>query len=134
MWTDRNSSSVVEHGIAGPRVTGSIPVCSFFYFHPSFNNLSFIFFIQIFHHPFILSFNNLFHYVEYESYNNIWVYKLSKLFSLRNRNAFKQIHHKLNSINTSTYECQFTHLPYFLDRDICLFQQYIIYYFLHFLI
>ena len=26
-----NSSSVVEHGIAGPRVTGSIPVCSFFY-------------------------------------------------------------------------------------------------------
>ena len=27
----RNSSSVVEHGIAGPRVTGSIPVCSFFY-------------------------------------------------------------------------------------------------------
>jgi hypothetical protein len=25
----RNSSSVVERGIAGPKVTGSIPVCSF---------------------------------------------------------------------------------------------------------
>ena len=25
-----NSSSVVERGIAGPKVTGSIPVCSFF--------------------------------------------------------------------------------------------------------
>lgn len=27
----RNSSSVVERGIAGPKVTGSIPVCSFFF-------------------------------------------------------------------------------------------------------
>ncbi len=28
----RNSSSVVERGIAGPKVTGSIPVCSSFYY------------------------------------------------------------------------------------------------------
>ncbi len=27
----RSSSSGVERGIAGPKVTGSIPVCSFFY-------------------------------------------------------------------------------------------------------
>ena len=32
MW-NRNSSSVVERGIAGPKVTGSIPVCSFFYYN-----------------------------------------------------------------------------------------------------
>ncbi len=61
-------------------------------------------------------------------------YQLSKLFSMRNRNAIKQIHHKLNSINASTYECQFTHLTYLLTRNICLLIQYIKNYLLHFLI